>query len=89
MPEEPTLEDLQAQILELQNQTKELTEKLSTSNEMNDALKEQLAKARKINTEMFLKLPATETVDKVEEVEDSFEKLVTDTIQKILEGRKK
>lgn len=87
----PTLEELQAQLLALQEKqtAQEATiDKLSSDNEK---LSSDLAKARELNTRLFLKIPTDDNKEGEEPPveEDSFDKLLDEVLDKYVIQKKK
>ena len=88
----PTIEELQAQLVALQDKQSENDAKINALSDENKKLSDDLNKARELNTKLFLRIPnseqsgTTETADE----EDSFDKLLDETIEKrILSKNKK
>lgn len=88
----PTIEELQAQLVALQDKQTENDAKINALSDENKKLSDDLNKARELNTKLFLRIPnseqsgTTETADE----EDSFDKLLDETIEKrILSKNKK
>lgn len=91
-PTKPTLEDLQAQLVALQDKQIENDAKINALSDENKKLSDDLAKARELNTKLFLRIPSSEEGSQKETTveEDSFDKLLDETIDKyILSKRKK
>ena len=80
----PTLEDLQAQLVALQDKQTESDAKINALSEENKKLSADLDKARELNTKLFLRIPTSEqtTVTETSVEEDSFDKLLDETIEK-------
>ena len=87
MPEptkQPSIEDLQAQLVTLQEKQTENDAKINALSEENKKLSDDLSKARELNTKLFLRVPNPEDNPSKEtaEEEDSFDKLLDETIEK-------
>ena len=87
MPEptkQPSIEDLQAQLVTLQEKQTENDAKINALSEENKKLSDDLSKARELNTKLFLRVPNPEDNSSKEtaEEEDSFDKLLDETIEK-------
>lgn len=82
-PSKPTLEDLQAQLVALQDKQIESDTKINSLMEENKKLSEDLDKARELNTKLFLRIPTDSNTgtQESEVVEDSFDKLLDETIE--------
>ena len=79
----PTVEDLQAQLLALQEKQTEQEAKINSLTDDNKKLSEDLSKARELNTKLFLRIPTDSNTGTQESVivEDSFDKLLDETIE--------
>ena len=89
---QPTIEDLQAQLVTLQEKQTENDAKINALSEENKKLSDDLTKARELNTKLFLRVPnpADNSGQETAEEEDSFDKLLDETIEKrILSKNKK
>lgn len=82
-PSKPTLEDLQAQLVALQDKQTLQETQINSLTEENKKLSEDLNKARELNTRLFLRIPngETEKSQESEQQEDSFDKLLDETIE--------
>ena len=82
-PGKPSIEDLQAQLVTLQEKQAENDAKIATLSEDNKKLTDDLNKAREVNTKLLLRIPTDDNPGKQEVVEeDSFDKLLDETIEK-------
>lgn len=90
-PSKPTLEDLQAELVNLKDKQTENDAKINALSEENKKLSEDLEKARELNTKLFLRIPTDNNQSQQEQIEeeDSFEKLVDETIEKRILSKKK
>ena len=89
---QPTIEELQAQLVTLQEQQTENDAKINALSEENKKLSDDLTKARELNTKLFLHVPnpSDNSGQETAEEEDSFDKLLDETIEKrILSKNKK
>lgn len=89
---QPTIEDLQTQLVTLQEKQTENDAKINALSEENKKLSDDLTKARELNTKLFLRVPnpADNSGQETAEEEDSFDKLLDETIEKrILSKNKK
>ena len=89
---QPTIEDLQAQLVTLQEKQTENDAKINALSEENKKLSDDLTKARELNTKLFLRVPnpSDNIGQETAEEEDSFDKLLDETIEKrILSKNKK
>lgn len=90
---QPTIEELQAQLVELQEKQKENDVKIEALTSEKNKLSEDLNKARELNTKLFLKIPQGDNPNSdgsTDTEEDSFDKLLDETIEKrILSKNKK
>lgn len=90
-PKQPSIEDLQAQLVTLQEKQTENDAKINALSEENKKLSDDLTKARELNTKLFLRVPNSldnsgqETVEE----EDSFDKLLDETIEKRILSKNK
>lgn len=91
-PSKPTLEDLQAELVNLKDKQAENDAKITELSEENKKLSDDLEKARELNTKLFLRIP-TDTSnpgrEESKEEEDSFEKLLDETIEKRILSKNK
>ena len=80
----PTVEELQAQLIALQERQIEQETMISALSDENKKLNEDLGRAREINTKLFLRIPGSgmNSEDEKPQEEDSFDKLVDETIEK-------
>ena len=87
-PSKPTLEDLQAELVNLKDKQTENDAKINALSEENKKLSEDLEKARELNTKLFLRIPTDNNQSQQEQIEeeDSFEKLVDE--KRILSKKK-
>lgn len=84
MPEEPTIEDLMQEIVSLRDKVESLTtENESTKEALNKAAAD-LESTRKLNSDLLNRLPVNGSQIEQPKNEDSFENLVQETIDKIL-----
>ena len=82
-PSKPSIEDLQAQLVTLQEKQAENDAKIATLSEDNKKLTDDLNKAREVNTKLLLRIPTDDNPGKQEiKEEDSFDKLLDETIEK-------
>lgn len=82
-PSKPSIEDLQAQLVTLQEKQAENDAKIATLSEDNKKLTDDLNKAREVNTKLLLRIPTDDNPGKQEiQEEDSFDKLLDETIEK-------
>ena len=87
----PTIEELQAQLVALQDKQTENDARINALSDENKKLSDDLNKARELNTKLFLRIPnseqsgTTETADE----EDSFDKLLDETIEKRILSKNK
>ena len=90
-PSKPTLEDLQAELVALKDKQTENDAKITALSEENKKLSDDLEKARELNTKLFLRLPndAGGSQQEPPQEEDSFEKLVDETIEKRILSKQK
>lgn len=81
---QPTIEDLQAQLVILQEKQIENDAKINALSEENKKLSDDLTKARELNTKLFLRVPnpTDNPGNEVVNEEDSFEKLLDETLEK-------
>ena len=86
----PSIEDLQAQLVALQEKQTEQEAKISSLTDENKKLNENLDKARELNTKLFLRLPTGENNPGNESVkeEDSFDKLLDEVFEKYVIKKK-
>lgn len=88
---QPTIEELQAQLVTLQDKQTENDARINALSDENKKLSEDLNKARELNTKLFLRIPGTEqpgTTETAEE-EDSFDKLLDEIIEKRILSKNK
>lgn len=81
MPEEKTIEELMQEIVSLQDKVTALEEENNKNKEDLVKANDTLDKTRKLNSDLLNRMPIT-GVPKEETVEDSFEKLMEETIDK-------
>ena len=88
---QPTIEDLQAQLVALQEKQIENDAKINALSEENKKLSDDLTKARELNTKLFLRVPnpTDNSGQEPPQEEDSFEKLLDETIEKRILSKKK
>ena len=85
----PTVEELQAQLLALQEKQTEQETKINSLSDENKKLTDDLTKAREINTKLFLRIPTDSNPEpKPGEEEDSFDKLLDDVFEKYIVKKK-
>lgn len=79
-----TVEELQAQLIALQEKQTQQEAQITALSDENKKLNEDLGRAREINTKLFLRIPGAGTNPEEEkpQEEDSFDKLVDETIEK-------
>ena len=88
---QPTIEELQAQLVELQEKQKENDVKIEALTSEKNKLSEDLNKARELNTKLFLKIPQGEnsnTDNSSATEDDSFDKLLDETLEKYVLKKK-
>ena len=88
---QPTIEELQAQLVELQEKQKENDVKIEALTSEKNKLSEDLNKARELNTKLFLKIPQGEnsnTDNSTATEDDSFDKLLDEAIDKYVLKKK-
>lgn len=88
---QPTIEELQAQLVELQEKQKENDVKIEALTSEKNKLSEDLNKARELNTKLFLKIPQGEnsnTDNSSATEDDSFDKLLDEAIDKYVLKKK-
>lgn len=80
----PSIEDLQAQLIALQEKQTEQEGKINSLTDENKKLNDDLSKARELNTRLFLRLPNGENKSSEESTteEDSFDKLLDEVFEK-------
>ena len=90
-PKQPTIEDLQAQLVTLQEKQTENDAKINALSEENKKLSDDLTKARELNTKLFLRVPNSldNSGQEIDEEEDSFDKLLDETIEKRILSKNK
>lgn len=92
-PKQPTIEELQSQMLALQEKQAQQEEQINSLTGENKKLSDDLTKARELNTKLFMRIPVggqDDSEKEPSETEDSFDNLVDETIQKyILDKNKK
>ena len=89
---QPTIEELQAQLVELQDKQKESDAKIEQLSSENSKLTDDLGKARELNTRLFLKIPQGNNInlgneDESAPEEDSFDKLLDEVFEKYVEKK--
>ena len=88
----PSIEDLQAQLVALQEKQSEQENKINSLTDENKKLNEDLSKAREINTKLFLRIPTDQNIPgnngSEEKAEDSFDKLLDEVFEKYVEKKK-
>lgn len=83
-PKQPTIEDLQSQMLALQEKFDTQAAELEKISGENKKLSEDLSKARELNTKLYLRIPVAgqdNQESEPENIEDSFDKLVEETLK--------
>ena len=91
-PKQPTIEELQSQMLALQEKQAQQEEQINTLTGENKKLSDDLTKARELNTKLFMRIPVGGQDDSEKEpsgTEDSFDNLVDETIQKYILDKNK
>ena len=93
MPEDnqPTMEDLQAELIALREQQSENESRITALSDENKKLSNNLNKARELNTKLFLRIPSGEnsgSTDQNTQEEDSFDKLLDDVFDKYVTKKK-
>lgn len=88
----PSIEDLQAQLVALQEKQSEQENKINSLTDENKKLNDDLAKAREINTKLFLRIPTDQNNPgnngSEDKAEDSFDKLLDEVFEKYVEKKK-
>lgn len=88
----PSIEDLQAQLVALQEKQSEQESKINSLTDENKKLNEDLSKAREINTKLFLRIPTDQNKlgneGSEDKAEDSFDKLLDEVFEKYVEKKK-
>lgn len=88
----PSIEDLQAQLVALQEKQSEQENKINSLTDENKKLNDDLAKAREINTKLFLRIPTDQNIPgnngSEDKAEDSFDKLLDEVFEKYVEKKK-
>ena len=85
----PSIEDLQSQLNDIQASNELLKAQVDELKKQNEEQAANLQKARELNMKFLERLPVAENNPvSSEDTEDSFEKLVDETIETILERRK-
>ena len=87
----PSIEDLQAQLLALQEKQTEQEAKIDNLTGENKKLSDDLDKARELNTKLFLRIPTGDnpTSQESEQESDSFDKLLDETLEKYVLAKRK
>lgn len=81
---EPTIEELQAQVLELQKAKDEQAQELEQLKKSSTETEENLKKARELNASLLLRVPTGSPDDGTEtQVEDSIESICDDVVTAI------
>ena len=91
-PKQPTIEELQSQMLALQEKQAQQEAQISTLTGENKKLSDDLSKARELNTKLFMRIPVggqDEPEKETPEEEDSFDNLVDETIKKYIVDKNK
>lgn len=91
-PKQPTIEELQSQMLALQEKQAQQEAQISSLSGENKKLSEDLSKARELNTKLFMRIPVGQQEDsgnESSEQEDSFDNLVDETIKKYIVDKNK
>ena len=88
---QPTIEDLQAQLLALQEKQTEQEAKIDNLTGENKKLSDDLDKARELNTKLFLRIPTDDnkSSQESEQESDSFDKLLDETLEKYVLAKRK
>ena len=81
---QPTLEELQSQLLALQEKQEQQEQQIEALNSEKDKLSADLNKARELNTKLFLRVPmnSDNTQSEQPQEEDSFDKLLDEVFEK-------
>ncbi len=88
---QPTIEELQASLVELQEKQKEQEVQIQALTSEKETLSADLEKARELNTKLFLKIPQNSEFGSPEpkpQEEDSFDKLLDEVFEKYVEKKK-
>lgn len=91
-PKQPTIEELQSQMLALQEKQAQQEAQINSLTGENKKLSDDLTKARELNTKLFLKIPVggqDDSEKESSEPEDSFDNLVDETIKKYIVDKNK
>lgn len=87
---QPTIEELQASLVELQEKQKEQEVQIQALTSEKETLSADLNKARELNTKLFLKIPQSGELGSPEpkpQEEDSFDKLLDEIFEKYVEKK--
>lgn len=89
---QPTIEELQEQLVALQEKQKEQEVQIQALNSEKETLSADLNKARELNTKLFLKIPqggVDGSPQPEPKEEDSFDKLLDEIIEKRILSKNK
>ena len=88
---QPTIEELQATLVELQEKQKEQEVQIQALTSEKETLSADLSKARELNTKLFLKIPQSSgelgSPEPKPQEEDSFDKLLDEIFEKYVEKK--